>query len=43
MSLQSIVQFEGHDGAAEIVAITHEVLEGHFRQALGAIESLTEV
>ncbi|MEB3264824.1 MAG: homoserine dehydrogenase [Synechococcus sp.] len=43
VSLQSIVQFEGQGGAAEIVAITHEVLEGHFRQALAAIESLAEV
>jgi homoserine dehydrogenase len=43
VSLQSIVQFEGHGGAAEIVAITHEVLEAHFRQALAAIEALDEV
>ncbi|MFM7677144.1 MAG: ACT domain-containing protein, partial [Synechococcus sp.] len=43
VSLQSIVQFEGQGGAAEIVAITHEVLEGHFRQALAAIEALAEV
>jgi len=29
--------------AAEIVVITHEVQESHFRQALGAIEALSEV
>ncbi|QPN58722.1 homoserine dehydrogenase [Synechococcus sp. CBW1002] len=43
VSLQSIVQFEGQNGAAEIVAITHEVLEQHFRTALDAIEALAEV
>jgi homoserine dehydrogenase len=43
VSIQSIVQFEGHEGAAEIVAITHEVQESCFREALAAIEALTEV
>lgn len=50
VSIQSIVQYagEGSGGAgegsrAEIVVITHEVLEAHFRQALDAIEALPEV
>jgi homoserine dehydrogenase len=43
VSIQSIVQFAGHQGAAEIVTITHEVLEARFREALTAIEALPEV
>jgi homoserine dehydrogenase len=43
VSIQSIVQFAGHAGAAEIVTITHEVQECRFRQALTAIEALVEV
>lgn len=45
VSIQSIVQFEAEAaaGAAEIVVITHEVLEADFRQALAAITALPEV
>jgi homoserine dehydrogenase len=43
VSIQSIVQFEAHNEAAEIVVITHEVLEERFRQALDAIAALPEV
>lgn len=43
VSIQSIVQFAGHDAAAEIVTITHEVLESRFRQALTSIEALEDV
>jgi homoserine dehydrogenase len=37
------VQFEADSDAAEIVVITHEVLEARFRQALDAIAALAEV
>lgn len=43
VSIQSIVQFEAAGEAAEIVVITHEVLEARFRQALDAIDALPEV
>ncbi len=43
VSIQSIVQFAGHEGATEIVTITHEVLESQFRGALTAIEALEDV
>jgi len=43
VSIQSIVQLEGKDSAAEIVVITHEVQEARFREALAAIEALGEV
>ena len=44
VSIQSIVQFETQSaGGAEIVVITHEVCEANFRQALAAIEALTDV
>jgi homoserine dehydrogenase len=44
MSIQSIVQFETQSaGGAEIVVITHEVCEANFRQALAAIEALSDV
>jgi homoserine dehydrogenase len=43
VSIQSIVQFEADSEAAEIVVITHEVLEADFRRALAQIEALPEV
>lgn len=44
VSIQSIVQFETQSaGGAEIVVITHEVCEANFRQALAAIEALSDV
>ena len=43
VSIQSIVQFEQRQAAAEIVVITHEVQESRFRAALQAIEALPEV
>jgi homoserine dehydrogenase len=43
VSIQSIVQFEAVGEAAEIVVITHEVIEARFRQALAAIAALPEV
>jgi homoserine dehydrogenase len=43
VSIQSIVQFEARAGGAEIVVISHEVLEARFREALAAIEALADV
>jgi homoserine dehydrogenase len=43
ISIRSIVQFEGQEGQAEIVVLTHEVPEDRFRAALAAIAALTEV
>jgi homoserine dehydrogenase len=43
VSIQSIIQFEGQGGGAEIVVITHEVQESRFRAALATIEALAEV
>ncbi|MCP9809211.1 homoserine dehydrogenase [Cyanobium sp. HWJ4-Hawea] len=43
VSIQSIMQFEAQGERAEIVVITHEVLEANFRQALLAIEALADV
>jgi homoserine dehydrogenase len=43
VSIQSIVQFEADSEAAEIVVITHEVLEADFRRALAEIDALPEV
>ncbi len=44
VSIQSIVQFETQSaGDAEIVVITHDVCEANFRQALAAIEALSDV
>jgi homoserine dehydrogenase len=43
VSIQSIVQYETNNDSAEIVVITHEVVEAHFRRALEAITSLGEV
>jgi homoserine dehydrogenase len=39
VSIQSIVQFDARDDAAEIVVITHEVSEADFRGALDAIRA----
>ena len=43
VSIQSIVQFETQSAQAEIVVITHEVLEANFRSALAAIGALGDV
>ncbi len=43
VSIQSIVQFETQSAQAEIVVITHEVLEANFRWALAAIGALSDV
>ncbi len=43
ISIRSIVQFEGQEGQAEIVVLTHEVPEDRFRAALAAIAALKEV
>ena len=43
VSIQSIVQYEGYSGSAEIVVITHEVVEADFRRALAAITALEDV
>jgi homoserine dehydrogenase len=43
VSIQSIVQLESQEGAAEIVVITHEVLEERFQRALAALRALPEV
>ena len=43
VSIQSIVQFDASEAGAEIVVITHEVLEQRFQQALAAIADLAEV
>ncbi|MFN9621302.1 MAG: homoserine dehydrogenase [Cyanobacteriota bacterium] len=43
VSIQSIVQYEASRGKAEIVAITHDVVEADFRRALTAITALGEV
>ena len=43
VSIQSIVQFEASDEGAEIVVITHRVLESSFQAALTAIRELAEV
>jgi homoserine dehydrogenase len=43
VSIQSIVQFEADSEAAEIVVISHAVLEQHFREALAAITALPDV
>ncbi|MEB3265682.1 MAG: homoserine dehydrogenase [Cyanobacteriota bacterium] len=43
VSIQSIVQLESQAGGAEIVVITHEVLEERFQQALAALQALPEV
>ena len=43
VSIQSIMQFETQSAQAEIVVITHEVLEANFRSALAAIGALGDV
>ena len=43
VSIQSIVQFETQSNQAEIVVITHDVLEANFRSALAAIGALGDV
>jgi homoserine dehydrogenase len=43
VSIQSIVQYEAISGSAEIVVITHDVVEADFRRALAAINALGEV
>ena len=43
VSIQSIVQFETQSAQAEIVVITHDVLEANFRSALAAIGALGDV
>jgi homoserine dehydrogenase len=43
VSIQSIVQYEANSGDAEIVVITHHVVEAAFRHALAAITALPEV
>jgi homoserine dehydrogenase len=43
VSIQSIVQYEASSGSAEIVVITHDVVEADFRRALAAITALAEV
>ncbi|MBM5815562.1 MAG: homoserine dehydrogenase [Cyanobacteria bacterium K_Offshore_surface_m2_239] len=43
VSIQSIVQYEANSGDAEIVVITHDVVEADFRRALAAIDALSEV
>ncbi len=43
VSIQSIMQFETQSAQAEIVVITHDVLESNFRSALAAIGALSDV
>jgi homoserine dehydrogenase len=43
VSIQSIMQFETQSTQAEIVVITHDVLEANFRSALAAIGALSDV
>jgi homoserine dehydrogenase len=43
VSIKSIVQFETQSAQAEIVVITHDVLEANFRSALAAIGALGDV
>ncbi len=43
VSIQSIVQFETQSAQAEIVVITHDVVEANFRSALAAIGALSDV
>ena len=38
VSLESVVQTEVTDEKAQVVVVTHQVKEGDFRAALGAIE-----
>ncbi|HAN73951.1 MAG TPA: homoserine dehydrogenase [Planktothrix sp. UBA8407] len=43
VSLESIVQKGFHENLAEIVVVTHDVLEGNFHQALNELKSLDEI
>jgi homoserine dehydrogenase len=43
VSLESIVQKGFHENLAEIVVVTHDVLEGNFHQALSELKSLDEI
>ncbi|MBE9143236.1 homoserine dehydrogenase [Planktothrix mougeotii] len=43
VSLESIVQTGFHENLAEIVVVTHDVLEGNFHQALNEIKSLDSI
>lgn len=43
VSLESIVQTGFHEDLAEIVVVTHDVLEGNFHQALNEIKSLDAI
>jgi homoserine dehydrogenase len=43
VSIQSIVQLEAQGDRAEIVVITHDVLEANFQAALTAINALADV
>lgn len=43
VSLESIVQTGFHEDLAEIVVVTHDVLEGNFHQALNEIKSLDTI
>jgi homoserine dehydrogenase len=43
VSIQSIMQFETQSAQAEIVVITHDVLEANFRSALASIGALSDV
>ncbi|MEB3886378.1 homoserine dehydrogenase [Lyngbya sp. CCY1209] len=40
VSLESIVQIDSHGELAEIVVVTHDVLEGNFHQALDELQQL---
>lgn len=43
VSIESIVQKDIHDAAAEIVVVTHKVLEGNFRAAIAEILQLSSI
>ncbi|TVQ51414.1 MAG: ACT domain-containing protein, partial [Spirulina sp. DLM2.Bin59] len=43
VSLESIVQIGYQQGEAEVVVVTHDVQEGHFRAALNAIHDFEAV
>ncbi|VXD23273.1 homoserine dehydrogenase [Planktothrix paucivesiculata] len=43
VSIESIVQTGFHENLAEIVVVTHDVIEGNFNQALSEIKSLDEI
>ncbi|MGL4502238.1 MAG: ACT domain-containing protein, partial [Planktothrix sp.] len=43
VSIESIVQTGFHENLAEIVVVTHDVIEGNFNQALSEIKSFDEI